>query len=63
MEGGNAMQLAQQAQKEGIPDLRESGLKKVIDGLTSLDEINSIKDSVKLMKRHDTKFVFSNMTW
>ncbi len=42
MEGGNAMVLAEQAQKEGIPDLRQSGLKKVKDGLTSLDEINRV---------------------
>jgi type IV pilus assembly protein PilB len=42
MEGGNAMQLAAQSKKEGIPDLRESGLKKVMDGLTSLDEVNRV---------------------
>jgi type IV pilus assembly protein PilB len=42
MEGGNAMQLADQAKKEGIPDLRQSGLKKVKDGVTSLDEVNRV---------------------
>ena len=42
MEGGNAMQLADQAKKEGVPDLRESGLKKVMDGVTSLDEVNRV---------------------
>jgi type IV pilus assembly protein PilB len=42
MEGGNAMQLAKQAQQEGVPDLRQSGLKKVMDGMTSLDEINRV---------------------
>lgn len=42
MEGGNAMQLAEQAKKEGIPDLRQSGLKKVKDGITSLDELNRV---------------------
>jgi len=42
MEGGNAIQLADQAKKEGIPDLRQSGLKKVKDGVTSLDEINRV---------------------
>jgi len=42
MEGANAMQLADQAAKEGIPDLRKSGLKKVKDGLTSLDEVNRV---------------------
>ena len=42
MENGNAMQLAEQARKEGIPDLRESGLRKVKDGVTSLDELNRV---------------------
>ncbi|HKK06079.1 MAG TPA: type IV-A pilus assembly ATPase PilB [Gammaproteobacteria bacterium] len=42
MEGGNAMQLADQAEKEGVADLRKSGLKKVKDGVTSLDEINRV---------------------
>ena len=42
MEGGNAMQLAEQSKKEGIPDLRESGLKKVKNGITSLDELNRV---------------------
>ncbi|MCA1804045.1 MAG: Flp pilus assembly complex ATPase component TadA, partial [Xanthomonadaceae bacterium] len=42
MEGGSALQIANQAKQEGIPDLRESGLKKVKDGLTSLEEINRV---------------------
>jgi len=42
MENGNSLQLGAQAQKEGIPDLRQSGLKKVRDGLTGLDELNRI---------------------
>ncbi|MCW9060059.1 MAG: type IV-A pilus assembly ATPase PilB [Gammaproteobacteria bacterium] len=42
MEGGSALQIADQAKKEGVPDLRESGLKKVKDGLTSLEEINLV---------------------
>ena len=42
MEGGNSMQIADQAKKEGVPDLRESGLKKVRDGMTSLNEINRV---------------------
>ncbi len=42
MEGGNSMQLADQAKKEGIADLRASGLKKVAAGLTSLEEINRV---------------------
>ncbi|HCC80031.1 MAG TPA: type IV-A pilus assembly ATPase PilB, partial [Methylophaga sp.] len=42
MEGGNSMQLADQAKAEGIADLRASGLKKVMAGLTSLEEINRV---------------------
>ncbi len=42
MEGGNAIQIADQSVEEGIPDLRKSGLKKVKDGVTSLEEINRV---------------------
>lgn len=42
MEGGNAMQIADQAAKEGIWDLRKSGLKKVKDGHTGLAELNRV---------------------
>ena len=42
MEGGNAMQLEEQAAREGINDLRRSGLMKVMQGVTSLDEINRV---------------------
>ncbi|MGB5247015.1 MAG: ATPase, T2SS/T4P/T4SS family, partial [Woeseia sp.] len=42
MEGGNAMQIAEQAEKEGVVDLRRAGLNKVRDGLTSLEEINRV---------------------
>ncbi len=42
MEGRNAIELADQAAKEGIPDLRRSGLKKVKDGITSLKEVNRV---------------------
>jgi type IV pilus assembly protein PilB len=42
MEDGNAMQIAEQSRKDGIPDLRQSGLKKVKDGITSLEEINRV---------------------
>ena len=42
MDGGNALQIADKAREEGIPDLRESGLKKIIDGFTSLEEINRV---------------------
>ncbi|PCJ31988.1 MAG: type IV-A pilus assembly ATPase PilB [Gammaproteobacteria bacterium] len=42
MDGGNSIQLGDQSKKEGIADLRESGLKKVAAGLTSLEEINRV---------------------
>ncbi|ANO52171.1 type IV-A pilus assembly ATPase PilB [Woeseia oceani] len=42
MEGGNAMQIADQAAKEGVIDLRTAGLNKVKDGITSLEEINRV---------------------
>ncbi len=42
MEGGNALQIADQSKKEGIPDLRESGLRQAKEGLTSLEEINRV---------------------
>ena len=42
MEGGNAMQIAQQATKEGVIDLRQAGLNKVKEGLTSLEEVNRV---------------------
>jgi len=42
MEGGNAMQIADQATKEGVVDLRRAGLNKVKEGLTSLEEINRV---------------------
>ncbi|QGU31993.1 type IV-A pilus assembly ATPase PilB [Thermochromatium tepidum] len=42
LEGGNAMQLAEQARREGISDLRTSGLRKVKAGITSLEEVNRV---------------------
>ena len=42
MEGGNALQLADQATSEGVIDLRRAGLNKVKEGLTSLEEINRV---------------------
>ncbi|HXG29250.1 MAG TPA: type IV-A pilus assembly ATPase PilB [Nevskiales bacterium] len=42
MEGGNAMDIAEQARKEGVNDLRASGLEKVRQGVTSLAEVNSV---------------------
>jgi type IV pilus assembly protein PilB len=42
MEGANAIALATQANKEGVADLRQSALKKVKDGLISLEEANRV---------------------
>jgi type IV pilus assembly protein PilB len=42
MAGSNAIELADQAGKEGIPNIRQSALKKVMDGITSLEEINAV---------------------
>jgi len=42
MEGGNAMQIADQAATEGVHDLRRAGLNKVKEGVTSLEEINRV---------------------
>ena len=42
MEGGNSMQLEEQAKIEGVADLRESGLKKVVAGITSLEEVDRV---------------------
>ena len=42
MEGGNAMQIADQAAQEGVIDLRRAGLNKVKDGVTSLEEVNRV---------------------
>lgn len=42
MEGGNALQVADQAAKEGVLDLRQAGLNKVKEGITSLEEINRV---------------------
>jgi len=42
IEGANAVQLSDQSAKEGIWDIRMSGLKKVRDGITSLAEVNRV---------------------
>ena len=42
MSGANSIDLADQAASEGIPDLRKSALKKVMDGLISLEEANRV---------------------
>lgn len=41
MSGANALDLTVQAKAEGVKDLRESGLLKVKQGVTSLDEVLS----------------------
>ena len=40
--GGSAVEIGQQAAKEGVWDLRRAGLEKVKSGLTSLEEVNSV---------------------
>jgi type IV pilus assembly protein PilB len=42
MKNGTAIDLADQAQREGIKDLRQSGLIKVKKGLTSLEEVEGV---------------------
>ena len=42
MEGGNAIQIADQAAIEGVHDLRRAALNKVKEGVTSLVEINRV---------------------
>jgi type IV pilus assembly protein PilB len=42
MKNGTAIDLADQAQREGVRDLRQSGLIKVKKGLTSLEEIEAV---------------------
>ena len=42
MRNGNAIDIADQAQREGVRDLRQSGLLKVKAGFTSLEEIEAV---------------------
>ena len=42
MGGANAIDLADQARKEGVDDLRRSALKKIMQGLISLEEANRV---------------------
>lgn len=42
LEGANVARIADQAKTEGIADLRESGLKKIKAGITSLAEIDRV---------------------
>jgi type IV pilus assembly protein PilB len=40
--GGNALEIADQALEDKVPDLRQSALLKVKNGITSLTEANRI---------------------
>ncbi|QQX80633.1 type IV-A pilus assembly ATPase PilB [Shewanella sp. KX20019] len=42
MEGGNSLQILKQAKSQGMRDLRDSGLLKVIQGVTSIAEVNRV---------------------
>lgn len=42
MEDGNSIDIASQMRKDGFNDLRRSGLLKVIQGITSLEEVNRV---------------------
>lgn len=45
MEGGNSLEVADQCQKEGFNNLRQSGLLKAMNGITSLEEVNRVTSS------------------
>jgi type IV pilus assembly protein PilB len=42
LEGGTSQEIAEQAARDGVWDLRRSALQKVKDGITSLEEINRV---------------------
>ncbi len=42
MSGGNAMDIAKAAQRDGVRNLRQSSLLKVKQGVTSLEEVNRV---------------------
>ncbi|QDO82179.1 type IV-A pilus assembly ATPase PilB [Shewanella psychropiezotolerans] len=42
MEGGNSLEIATMAKEQGMRDLRDSGLLKIIHGVTSIAEINRV---------------------
>jgi len=42
MEDGNALEIAAASEKLGFNNLRRSGLKKVMQGITSLQEVNRV---------------------
>ena len=45
MEGGNSIEIAEACKSEGFDDLRRSSLKKVMQGVTSLEEANRVTSS------------------
>jgi type IV pilus assembly protein PilB len=42
MESGTSLEISEQAEKDGVIDLRRAGLQKVKDGITGLEEINRV---------------------
>ena len=42
MRDANALDIDQQVRKEGYPSLHRSGLLKVMQGITSLEEVNRV---------------------
>ncbi|GLP97464.1 type IV-A pilus assembly ATPase PilB [Paraferrimonas sedimenticola] len=42
MEGGNALDIGRQMQQDGVNTLRQSGLRKVVQGVTSIAEVNRV---------------------
>jgi type IV pilus assembly protein PilB len=42
MEGGNSIEIADKAREEGFNDIRRSGLLKVLQGVTTLEEVNRV---------------------
>jgi type IV pilus assembly protein PilB len=42
MTNGNAIDIGEQAKREGVRDLRQSGLLKVKQGMTSLEEVEAV---------------------
>jgi type IV pilus assembly protein PilB len=42
LRNGSALDIAEQAHREGVTDLRQSGLRKVRQGITSLEEVEAV---------------------
>lgn len=42
MNNGNSIDIDKAAREEGFPNIRQSGLKKAADGLTTLEEVNRV---------------------